>query len=193
MPADCHCPRRFFVPARPSGFSGWAFLHPTTSSEHPSITLVISLKSLPEPVCPASAHTVLLHSTRCLDPLQSVPHCAALFCLETMQPKWTNSRWPAEMAPRRWTVFEAPTCGCHRIFAKKTAARGSPPAAIGFDFQPYLLSACKPVLQNLRYKNLLTAQRLRPLEAVAARRSLDRHPPCPVDLPGAEARPDRLR
>src|ERR1700678_3927041 len=43
------------------------------------------------------------------------------------------------------------------LATKKSAARGSPPAAIGLVVQPYLLSACKPCFKKRRYRSAPSA------------------------------------
>ena len=85
--------------------------------------------------------------------------------------RWTDARLKAHdfaaaqypKAPRAGSnqlqILPVPGPGTAAGFlaTKKSAARGSPPAAIGLVVQPYLLSACKPCFKKRRYRSAPSA------------------------------------
>jgi hypothetical protein len=122
---------------------------------------IVAILSRIETVCTCSLHS-MSQSTPAIVPFRfrSLPRFdpAMLSILPSRKLRKDQS---LRLASRAKRIIFAP---------KKSAARGSPPAAIGFEFQPDLLSACKPVLPNVCYKVPPTGWRLRSLGAPAPHR-----------------------
>jgi hypothetical protein len=117
-------------PARPCFFNlcqvhlyvCWAPLHLHPSSERPWRTLVIFFKSVSCRFVAASSTRVLNRFSRCSDSRQSLLQCDPTCCLLSRHNRGAE---PRLRAASRCNYFGVP---------KKTAARGSPLAAIGVDY-----------------------------------------------------------